>query len=346
VTGVATHGRFTFHFPLFTFHYPQGEPGMDITVFGEEGMSAGEADDITGLLGLKDKTIWFDIGPQDDDEWPIITRLFRFHPLAVADVKSKHKRPKLDEYGDHLYLILNPVGLKGNRLAFRQLDVFVGQHYVVTVHRREEPVVGEMRERLGLARPGQPVTAAYLLYLVLDTVVDTYFPVMDGFSERLEDLEDEIMSRPGESSLRTLFRLKRRLADIRRTAWPQHEILSTLLRHDIPFLASAELKYQLRDVSDHLFWIIDMSNISHETLTAVMDLYMSGVSNQLNRVVSRLTTFTVIIGILTLINGIYSTNFQWHWPDFSAPWGIPFLLSLLIGAASLVLFLFRRLGWY
>jgi magnesium transporter len=190
------------------------------------------------------------------------------------------------------------------------------------------------------------MSASYLLYVVLDTAVDSYFPVIDAIGEWLGDVEDVILKNPRPEALHTLFRLKQMLADCWRVVWAQHEAMNVLTRHELPLIDHDTLAYHLRDVSDHLLRVADAVNIFRDTLTGAFDLYMSAVSNRLNRVVNRLTAFAVVAGLLTVISAFYGMNFTQMWPPFSSPWGVPFVVGLMLAVTGLVLVVLGRLGWF
>jgi magnesium transporter len=136
------------------------------------------------------------------------------------------------------------------------------------------------------------------------------------------------------------------LVDMWRVVWPQREIFNRLTHHHLPFIDQEALQYYLRDVSDHLLWITDMVNTFRDTITGIMDLYMSAVSNRLNQVVNRLTVFALVIGVLTVIGGFYGMNFAQTWPPFADPWGVPFVVGMMVVITGVLLALFRWMGWY
>ncbi len=143
-----------------------------------------------------------------------------------------------------------------------------------------------------------------------------------------------------------MFKLKRLLQRIARAAWPQREIVTQLLHPDLLLDSDETLRYYLRDVQDHLLWVADTVNAYRDTLTSITDLYMSAVSNRLNRVVNRLAVITVVIGVMTGIGGFYGMNFQHTWPPFGAPWGVPVVIAMMAALAAGLVLLFRRLRWY
>jgi magnesium transporter len=318
---------------------------VTVTIFCPE---AGQIapDELARRLVLADSGVhWVDITGPSEDDVTLMRDVFHFHPLAIEDTRNMRQRPKVEEYADYLFLILNPVGMQEDDPLFCELDVFVGQNYVVTVHKTEEPVIAEVRRRLdrGVALP---MTPSFLLYMLIDTVVDSYFPVLDTLEEEIEDLGDRILTNPDQGLLNRLFDLKKSLVDMWRVVWPQREMVNNLRNQNTKLFDYDSLQHYMSDVFDHLMWIADMVSTFRDTLTGTMDLYMSAVSNRLNKVVNRLTVITVIIGVMTVIGGFYGMNFEHTWPPFSSHLGVPFVLLLMGGAMVGLLTLFRRLKYY
>lgn len=319
---------------------------MKLTVFEAAKQRECPVSDLAELLKLDSSVIWLDITEPDAEAVKIMRDVFRFHPLAIEDTHNHRQRPKIEEYDDHLFLIINCVEVLDqpadarktpdltahHDLDFREIDVFIGRNYIVTAHKVGEKAIDQIRWRLGNTMHSVPVTVGYLLYTILDTVVDDYFTVLDMFEQEIEDLEDTILAHPKQGHLNRLFELKHMLLHFWRVVWPERDMLHTLVQpHVINFSGKNSAEYYLRDVGDHMLWVADMLNTYRDTLTTMIDLYMSSISNQLNRFVNRLTMLTLVIGILTVISGFYGMNFIRTWPPFESSWGVPFVL-LLMGA--------------
>lgn len=320
---------------------------MTITIHTAHHTEALPADQLAARLAAPESgVIWVDITGPDDEGVRLMQDVFHFHPLAVEDTRNSRQRPKVEEYPDYLFFILNPVRCHDHEVLFCELDVFIGRNYVVSVHQSEEPVIGEVRRRM--ERGGSPLPAApgSLLYLLIDGVVDSYFPVLDNLEEEIETLGDDVLVDPSQERLNHLFELKKTLLDLWRVVWPQREILNNLRDHELLLGDQRAIQPYLRDITDHLMWIADMVSTFRDTLTSTMDLYMSAVSNRLNRVVNRLTVITVIIGALTVIGGFYGMNFVHTWPPLGGALGVPFVLALMGGVIAGLLVVFRKLGWY
>jgi magnesium transporter len=289
--------------------------------------------------------VWLDITGPDDAEAAMLRDVFHFHPLAIEDTRNQHQRPKVEEYNEHLFLILNPGQLADGECSFRELDVLVSENLLVTVHPAEEPTLAEAERRITRLFQPKDITPAHVLYALLDTVVDGYFPMLDDLGDEIEELEDLVLERPNQESLNRLFRLKRQLVVIRKVVAPQRDAMTLINRRDLPYLGAEHLSFYLRDVQDHLLRITDMVDTFRDLLSSGIDLYMSATSNRLNRVVNRLTVITVVVGVMAVITGFYGMNFEQTWPSFHARWGVPFALLLMGSVAGLIVALMRKLDW-
>lgn len=314
---------------------------MRIVTYGPAGPAAAKASDLPELWS-GESTFWVDLSSSEESELAVLQSVFRFHPLAIEDTRNQKQRPKVEEYDDHLFVILNPVAMVEGQPEFRELDVFLGRNYLVTVHAEPEPALEALERRTARRQNGQSLSASFLLYALVDTIVDTYFPVLDEIDEELSDLEDQIIDRPQREALERLLGLKRSLIEVRRVVGPQRDMFNVLTRRDIELIDHELLQYHLRDVYDHLLRITDMVDTFRDLLTSLIDLYMSAVSNRLNEVINRLTRVTVVIGAFAVITGFYGMNFAHTWPDFASPWGSSVALVVMAAAAGLLFMLFRR----
>jgi magnesium transporter len=333
---------------------------MRISVLSDGNITDHKVDELPALLANTGHVVWMDALESDAEAIRVMTDVFKFHPLAIEDTNNHHQRPKLTEYDGYVFLIVNAISVTGqpdeagsrddsveaHELDFREVDMFVGRNYVVTVHLQDEPVIDEVRRRVSAMGASMPVSASYLAYVVLDTVVDGYFPIMDMIEEEIGLLEDIVLMKPRQENLTRLFEMRQMLINLWRVVWPQRDILSTLTQPHVMGSIGQDTQYYLRDVADHLLWIADMIAMYRDTLTTVIDLHMSSVSNQLNRVVNRLTVFTLVIGILTVISGFYGMNFETTWPQFGSSLGVPFVLFLMALLTTTLLAVLRRLGWF
>jgi magnesium transporter len=320
---------------------------MEILLLTKEGLETKTLDDLPALLAAEhDGVIWVNMGDPTAEDARVMREVFHFHPLAIEDTRNHEQRPKIEEYPGYLFLIVNPVSLTadGEDLDFRELDIFIGRNYVVTAHNGKEAIIDSARARLSRTAALPQITVSYVLYVLLDEVVDGYFPIVDMVEEEINSLEDLILSQPKQESLARVFTLKRMLLHLWRVVWPERDILSALSQpHMLAFADKNAAQYYMRDVSDHLFRIADLVGTFRDTLTSVIDLYMSSVSNRLNRVVNRLTVITLAFGFFAVITGFYGMNFTHTWPPLTAEWGVPFVLGLMAIVTGVVVVVLRHI---
>jgi magnesium transporter len=293
--------------------------------------------EVAAALREPDQLIWVDVAGVDAEAETLMHTIFHFHPLAIEDTHNQRQRPKVEEYVGYLFTILNSASLNGEDVTFTELDVFAGDNYIVTVHMDAEPCLEEARRRVDDVCTLKPVTTGYLLYILLDVVVDSYFPLLDRIGDEIEDIGDAIFEAPRQQSVQRLFLLKRTLNEMWRVTSQQRDMFTLLMRENNALVRDDSLRFYMRDVYDHLLRISDHITTFRETLTNVVDLYMSAVSNRLNQQVNRLTIITIGTGIVAVITGFYGMNFEKTWPPFSAPWGVPFVLSLILLTLIIIL---------
>jgi magnesium transporter len=287
--------------------------------------------------------VWVDMSGPSEAGVAMMRDVMKFHPLAIEDTVNKRQRPKIDDYGSYMFHILNPAILKDGQIELRELDVFVSRDFIVTVHQGEEPLINEVADMcINRHSIGKSVTTGYVMYVLLDKVVDSYFPIIDAIEEELEVIAEKVVRRPRQKSLQQLFEIRRSLAELFRVVGQQNDTLNVFMREQEEAFHDRTLGYYLRDVHDHLIRVNAMVAVLRETLMSVVDLYFSSQSNRLNTIVQRLTFSTIAIGILTVISGFYGMNFERTWPPFSADWGVAFALLMMGLGVSVVIWLARR----
>jgi magnesium transporter len=278
-----------------------------------------------------------------------IGKIFSFHLLALEDVLNVQQRPKVEEYGNHLFLVARMMFLSGS-LESEQISLFLAKDFVVTFLERSSDCFDPVRE---LIRKGQERIRQhapdYLAYALLDAVVDSYFPVLEEYGERLEDLEDEVVSATSAETIVKIHQAKRDLLTLRRALWPLREAVNSLLR-ERPSLFSDETHLYLRDCYDHSVQIIDMLETYREAVSGLLDVYLSSLSNRMNGIMKVLTIIATIFMPLSFIAGIYGMNFNpakspWNMPELAWYWGYPYALGLMFLVVAGMLIFFRRKGW-
>jgi len=275
--------------------------------------------------------------------------IFGIHRLALEDVINVHQRAKMEQYEKHLFIVGRMVEM-GDRVETEQMSLFLGKNYVLTFQERVGDCFDPVRERI--RKSGVRVRSAgpdYLAYALIDAFIDNYFPVLEKYGERLESIEDDVLSRPEPQLVSRMHEVKRDLLTLRRAIWPLRETVNSLVREPTSFI-SDETRIYFRDCYDHSIQIIDLLENYRDVASGLMEAYLSSISTRLNEIMKILTMFTAFFIPLSLIAGIYGMNFNTARSPFNMPelnWylGYPFALGLMATVAYGMLTFFRRKGW-
>ncbi len=292
---------------------------------------------------------WVNVnGLGDERTIRTIAESFDLHPLVLEDVVHTHQRPKLEEYPDQLFLVARMPQLED---VFRteQLSLFVGPNYVVTFQERPGDCFEPVRKRIREGVRTRLLQADYLAYALIDAIVDSYFPALETFGERLEILEEEIQHKPTAEVLRRIHDLRHDLLALRRSIWPARDILNSLVRDPIPLISDSTRTY-LRDCYDHAVRIIDLVETYRELSGGLIELYQSAVGHRMNEIMKVLTVIATIFIPLTFVAGIYGMNFNtqsspWNMPELDWYWGYPLTLAVMALIVGGMIVYFRRKGW-
>jgi len=274
-----------------------------------------------------------------------IGRRFNLHPLVIEDILNTDQRPKLDEYGDYLFVVTRffDYDEKSMSVTSEQVSVVIGRQFVLTFQEKPTGNFNPVRDRLRQDRgPIRRAGADYLAYALLDTVVDRYFAVLEGLSERVEELEEELMRKPSSRVLGTLHHLRREATLLRRTVWPLREVINGLTRSNAFF--SAEVQPYLRDVYDHTVHVIESLEAIRDLIAGLLEIYLSTVSNRVNREVRVLTVIALIFMPSSLLAGIFGMNFR-TMPLLDNPDGFFLIIGLMVGVAATLALVFWRRKW-
>ncbi len=282
-------------------------------------------------------------------------QVFHLHPLTLEDVVNVPQRPKVEQYADHLVVIVRMVTPKQGECGFEteQVSLILGTGgYLLTVQEEGEhdtftPVRERIRTGKGMIRS---YGADYLAYTLLDTIVDGFFPVLELYGERLEELEDEVVINPTRATLAEIHQLKRDLLSLRRLIWPLRDAVNVLIRDAGEFFG-AEVRVYLRDCYDHTVQVMDIVETYREVASGLMDVYLSSIGNKMNEIMKLLTVISTIFIPLTFIAGVYGMNFNpekspWNMPELNWYWGYPFSLGLMLAIALALISFFKRRGWF
>jgi magnesium transporter len=275
-----------------------------------------------------------------------IGRHFGLHPLILEDVVNTHQRPKLEDYDNHLFIVLKMLSYDESHDAVRseQVSLVLGKNFVISFQETEGDVFDPIRERIrnGKGRI-RKMGADYLAYALVDAIVDHYFIILEKLGEKIEALEEEMVGDPDHDTLMRAHRLKREMLVLRKSVWPLREVVSRLERGESPLIRKPTYVF-LRDVYDHTIQVIDTIETYRDMLSGLLDLYLSTVSNKMNAVMKVLTIIATIFIPLTFVAGIYGMNFEFM-PELHWHWGYPIVLAGMLFIGLVMLFFFRKKKW-
>lgn len=317
---------------------------------------------LTAALRDPKAVFWVDIDKPEDEDYSVLDDVFGFHPLAIEDSINRSQRPKIESYnhvGDacqqgYFYMVIHGVDKdqveKGKRLQTQELDLFVSERYLLTIHDEPMPAMKHYLARAD-SDPHIVLDAGIdvLLYHILDRLVDAYQPILDDLQDELDELEEATVSDPTPELLPKIATKKRELLNLRRLIGPQREVMAQLTRGEVPFIRETTRIY-MRDVLDHLIRAVETIELYRDLVTGARDIYMSSISNNLNQVMKTLTIITVIALPMTVITSFFGMNFN---PDTIRPWswmlntagGFWLSMVVILALIGALLFLFRRLKW-
>ena len=271
---------------------------------------------------------------------------YGLHPLAVEDVLSVGQRPKMEDFGELVFMVVDMLTYDVGRgeLGSEQVSLVLGRNFVLSFQERPGDVFEPLRERLRRDKGRiRKAGSDYLAYSLLDAIVDGYFLVLEGLGERTEALEEELVRDPTPGTLRAIHALKRQAITIRRSVWPLREVLSALTKGGSRLVLD-ETGIYLRDVYDHTIEIIDTIESLRDLLAGMVDTYLSSVSNRMNEVMKVLTIIATIFIPLTFIAGVYGMNFK-YMPEIEWPPAYFVVLGVMVAVAAWMLLFFRRKRW-
>jgi magnesium transporter len=309
---------------------------------------AGEVDfrheEVSRLLA-SGKFFWLDLDRPDGADYDVLRNSFGFHPLAVEDSEHFGQRAKIDDYDDFVFLVLYGASPDEDRLV--EVHCFYSERYLVTVHRDEAPAFTDVRTRY--AKRGEPVEQPLrLLYLIVVGLVDSFFPLLADFDDRIDTLEDRTFANATDAELQELFDMKRLLVGLRKAVTPERDMFARLVGGivSLPGMTPDDERY-FRDVYDHLIRISDLIDTYRDLLTSSMDVYLSTVSNRLNGVTKQLTIIATIFLPLSWLTGFFGQNFGWLVRNISS-WGafVAFGLGTEVLAIAALFAFFKRRGWF
>jgi magnesium transporter len=289
--------------------------------------------------------LWVDLQTPTPEEAEVLSRPFNFHPLAVEDCWHEPQHGKVDDYGDYVFLVVHGVRYDAAHDEFRthELNIFLGTSFLVTFHtyhsRSIDAVKDNIRRHPHLMARGMD----FVLHQIVDRVIDNYFPKLEIIESKIDDLETELVTDVRPELLTRIFELRRTVAHLKRVATQEREVLIQISRGDFPFISEKAQVY-FKDIYDHLFRIVEGADNHRETLSVMVQVYVSMVSNQLNNTMRVLTVIATMMLPLTVITGIYGMNFEFM-PELSWRFGYPVVLGLMLILSVGMILYFRRRKW-
>ena len=302
--------------------------------------------DISEALKVPGRFVWVGLYEPDDALLREIQQEFELHDLAVEDALRAHQRPKVEQYGDSLFVVLRTAVMSGTppEIALGETHLFVGPRFVVSVRHGPSLPYTQVRARCEAAPQLLARGPGFVLYAIMDFIVDQYFPIVDALEESLAGLEEEIFGGPfNKQTMERIYRLKRDLLTLKRAISPVMDVCNRLMRFDLP-LIPADTQPYIRDVYDHAVRLNEMVDTLRELLSSALEANLSLISVEQNESMKRLAGWAAIIAVPTMIAGLYGMYFKFM-PELNSPLGYPVALLSMAVACGYLYIRFRRAGW-
>lgn len=316
---------------------------------GQQASPPRDLGQISEILKEGDAFVWLDVVDPGPNDLALLQDEFKLHPLAVEDATSAHERPKIESYKDYWFVVVHGVTLDGSTLVFHEVSIFAGEKYLVTV-RDDPPYPLDEIERRWLAQSREMRRdSGFLLYTILDTIVDGYFPVAEAFEEHVNDLEAALFEGGslGNDVLAEIFSMKRQVQRFRRATIPVRDVLNPIIRGDLTLFAPEETAYY-RDVYDHAVRVIEQVDSARDLINSALEIHLSAVANRQSEVNKQLTVIATIFLPLTFLTGFFGQNFGFMidrlLPSEASFWLLG-LGSEAVAVVILVLY-FKRKRWF
>ena len=295
----------------------------------------------------KDSVTWINItGVHDITLIEEVGRKFDLHPLILEDVTNTTQRPKIEDYGDYLFIVLKMAYFDNEQkdIIIEQVSLIFNSDYVITFQEKEADILDPLRERIrGDKGRIRKYGADYLFYGIIDSIIDHYFIILEQVGEELELIEEGLISNPNRETLNRIYKLKRELIFLRKSIWPMREVVSNLQRSGYSLIKKTTGIF-LRDVYDHTVQVVETIETFRDMVSGMLDLYLTNVSNRMNEIMKVLTIFASIFIPLTFIVGVYGMNFK-YMPELSWKWGYAGIWGVLITVGGGLMLYFKKKKW-
>jgi len=301
-------------------------------------------EDIRSYLGRPGCFVWVALKDTTAEELTEMQGQFGLHELAVEDASHGHQRPKLEEYGDSLFAVVHTVEAAGDELNVGELCIFAGRNYVLSVRNRTEQGFTNVRQRTEREPHLLKLGSGFVLYALIDAVVDRYFPVLEGLEDELDRLEERMFAgTPSRENVESLYGLKQKLTTLKHAAGPLQETTGKLYGGRVPEICAGTQDY-FRDVYDHLLRINQSIDSLRDMLTTAISVNLSLITIQENETTKRLAAYAALVAVPTMIAGVYGMNFE-QMPELKWAWGYPVSLALMVGIDGYLFYRLRKAKW-
>jgi magnesium transporter len=303
-----------------------------------------EQGQISDYLARPGCFVWVALRDASDAELEEMREEFDLHPLAVEDARHGHQRPKIEEYGDSLFVVLKTIEVAGDELKVGEVDVFAGRNYVLSVRQGAERGFTDVRARAEREPDLLKHGSGYVLYALMDAVVDRYAPVLDAVVERLESLEEQLFAGGSpRASIEALYYVKQQLTALKHVAGPMLESTGRLFGGRVPAVCSGLGEY-FRDVYDHLVRLNQSIDSARDTVTTAIQVNLAMITIGESEVTKRLAAYAALVAVPTMIAGVYGMNFD-TMPELRWTYGYPSVIALMAGIDAWLFWRFRKAGW-
>jgi len=331
-----------------------GDTSLRLFTYGPDAQderALASIDEVVAYVG-RAPVLWLDVvGLADARTFERMGEIFGLHQLALEDAVNTHQRPKMEDYGDHVFVVTHMPETPGEELLLEQVSLFIGPNFVITVQEHAGDCLDPVRERI--RRAGGRIrseSASYLAYSVLDTIVDHYYPLVESFGARLEMIETSVIEHLDPTAVGDIYGIRHDLYTLRRMVWPAREATERLSRLELtPIQPSTRVFF--RDAADHLAQIADAVLGLQDLSASLMEMHLAATSNRMNEVMKVLTLIATIFMPLSFVAGLYGMNFsaaasRWNMPELQWTYGYPMVLAAMVAITAGMLLFFRRRGWW
>jgi len=317
--------------------------------YDQEDFQEKQVEEVEECFPFKDKptVTWINIdGIHQIDIIKKIGGYFNLHPLILEDIVNTGQRPKMEDFENYIFIVLKMVCYdeQHNEVRIEQVSLIIGSNFVISFQEQEGDVFNQIRERIRSGKGRiRKMKADYLAYSLIDAIVDGYFIILERFGERIESMDEALVTNPTPETLHTIHNLKRELIFLRKSVWPLREVINSMERAEASLINESTIIY-LRDVYDHTIQVIDTVETFRDMVSGMVDMYLSSISNKMNEVMKVLTIIATIFIPLTFFAGIYGMNFRFM-PELTWRWAYPAVWGVMVAIATAMLVYFKRKKW-